>query len=356
MSGHDNLARTWGRYGERKSPRTSNLYRHIATRISASPEALRAIATLPYRKRNPQLVLAALHYLVLSGEGYSAFTESDPDEAARAAIDMLTGKTNALLDIVSQRHLFAGESRCFGVLYPAIAEAVNLTGATAVGLIDAGSEAGLNLNVDRIGITHSTGQRAGDPESPVQVACSLVGNNPVPEQTIAEVVSRIVTGTTLLDVTRSEDIRWMLASIPPDQPERAARLAAEINLAATNPPALMQGDAIDLLPDAIAAVPEDALPVVLTTWMLSGVRPERRDRLPELLQTTARKRKVAWLSIEGVGVAPGIPTLGDRPASGHSIVGLTLFKGTTRHVEAIGRCWLRGEMLEWRPEEGASAG
>jgi hypothetical protein len=51
--------------------------------------------------------------------------------------------------------------------------------------------------------------------------------------------------------------------------------------------------------------------------------------------------------VEGVGVAPAVPTLGDRRASGHSIIGLALFGHSALHTEAVGRCWSRGRMLAW---------
>jgi hypothetical protein len=53
---------------------------------------------------------------------------------------------------------------------------------------------------------------------------------------------------------------------------------------------------------------------------------------------------VAWVSVEGVGVAPSVPTLGDRPASGHSLIGLAL---PQRDAEVLGRCWSRGRLLSW---------
>ena len=53
------------------------------------------------------------------------------------------------------------------------------------------------------------------------------------------------------------------------------------------------------------------------------------------------------MSAEGVGVAPAIPTLGDRPASGHSIIGLALFDRSGRRAEALGRCWSKGRLLAW---------
>jgi hypothetical protein len=45
--------------------------------------------------------------------------------------------------------------------------------------------------------------------------------------------------------------------------------------------------------------------------------------------------------------APAVPTLGDRRASGHSIVGLALFGHSSLRAEAIGRCWSRGRLLAW---------
>jgi len=56
---------------------------------------------------------------------------------------------------------------------------------------------------------------------------------------------------------------------------------------------------------------------------------------------------VAWASVEGVGVAPSVPTLGDRRASGHSIIGLAELDHATLRVEAVGRCWSRGRLLAW---------
>jgi hypothetical protein len=147
------------------------------------------------------------------------------------------------------------------------------------------------------------------------------------------------------------------ACLWPDQPGRAARLEAEMALAATAPPLLLRGDPVEMLPDALAYVPADVLPVVTTTWALSRFSPERRLRFLHHLDEAAAGRPVAWVSAEGVGVAPEIPTLGDRRASGHSIIGLALFDRSALRTqalstealrtEAIGRCWARGRLLAW---------
>src|SRR5215212_3115862 len=168
--------------------------------------------------------------------------------------------------------------RC-AVLYPAIAEAARRVGADAVGLIDVGSSAGLNLNVDRVGITYSNGQSLGDPSSPVQLTSSIVGDRPVPTRAMPEVVARLGVDLDPVDVTDADDARWLRACLWPDQPERVAKLEAEMALAATAPPLLLHGDAVEVLPDAVARVPTDALPVVTTTWALSQFPLERRLRL-----------------------------------------------------------------------------
>jgi hypothetical protein len=162
-----------------------------------------------------------------------------------------------------------------------------------------------------------------------------------------EVVARVGVDLDPADVTDEDDVRWLRACLWPDQPERAARLEAELALAATAPPLLLHGDAVDVLPDAFARVPADALPVVTTTWALSHFPLESRLRFLHRLDEASVGRAVAWVSAEGVGVAPAIPTLGDRRASGHSIIGLAVFDRSGLRAEAIGRCWSKGRLLAW---------
>jgi hypothetical protein len=367
------LAQVYRHFGEVVAAGTSPLYERVAVALSESGEALRAIETAPARKRHPTVILAALHDLALAGRApalAAAYAAADGDAAAVAAIDTLLRMTSAVVAIAARRptrlsktgrsETGRSETGHYAVLYPAIAEVARRVGANAVGLIDAGCSAGLNLNVDRVGITYSNGQTLGDPSSPVQVPASVVGDRPIPARAMPEVVTRVGVDLDPVDVTDPDDARWLRACLwpdQPDQPERAARLEAEMALAATAPPLLLRGDPVEVLPDALARVPADALPVVTTTWALSRFSPERRLRFLHRLDEAAAGRTVAWASAEGVGVAPEIPTLGDRRASGHSIIGLAVFDRSALsteairteaiRTEAIGRCWSRGRLLAW---------
>jgi hypothetical protein len=344
------LAQVYRRFGEVDAADTSPLYERVAVGLSESDEALRAIETAPARKRHPAVILAALHDLALAGRApalAAAYAAADGDAAADAAIDTLRRMTESVVAIAVRRAIHSNETGRCAVLYPAIAEAAHRAGANAIGLIDVGCSAGLNLNVDRVGITYSNGQSLGDSSSPVQMTCSVTGDRPIPMRAMPEVVVRVVVDVDPVDVTNADDARWLRACLWPDQPERLARFEAEIALAATARPLLLEGDAVEMLPDAIAHVPADVLPVVTTTWALSRLPLERRLRFLQRLDEAATNRAVAWVSVEGVGVAPTVPTLGDRRASGHTIIGLTVFKHSTLRVEAIGRCWSQGRFLGW---------
>ncbi|MGY1651183.1 DUF2332 domain-containing protein [Geodermatophilus sp. SYSU D01119] len=245
------------------------------------------------------------------------------------------------------RRAVRDETGRYAVLYPLVAEAARRAGADAVGLVDVGRPAALNTAVDRVGVRFDDGPVLGDPSSPVQVTAEVVGGRPVPATTIPPVVARVGVDRAPLDVTDPDDVAWLLASVPVDDPERAARLAAEVALSAATPPEPVPGDPVDALPEALARVPAGALPVVTTTWALSRLAPARRVAFLRRLEEAVAGRALAWVSAEGVGVAPSVPTLGDRPASGHSLLAVAVSDGGRLRVETVGRCWSRGRLVAW---------
>ena len=345
----DPLAQVYRRFGE-AAAETSPLYERVAVALSESDAALHAIEAAPARKRHPTVILAALHDLALAGRTpmlAAAYAAEDGDAAAGAAIDTLLRMTDAVVAIATRRLVRTDETGRYAVLYPAIAEAAHRVGVNAVGLIDVGCSAGFNLNVDRVAITYSNGQSLGDPLSPVQMSASIVRGRSIPTRAMPQVVARVGIDLDPVDVTDPDDARWLRACLWPGQGGEFARLEAEIALAAKDPPLLLRGDAAEVLPDAFARVPAGVLPVVTTTWALSQFSPKSRLRFLHCLNDAAFGRAVVWVSAEGVGTAPTIPTFGDRRASGHSIIGLAVFDGSAMRAEAIGRCWSRGRLLSW---------
>jgi hypothetical protein len=346
------LADVYRRFAAEASP----LHERVARALSGCAAAMGALEAAPARKRQPAVVLAALHDLALAGRApalAAAYAAEDGDGAAAAAIDVVSRTTAAVVEAAVRRPVLADEAGRGAVLYPAVAEAAHRVGANAIGLIDLGRPAALNLTVDRVGVTYDNGQTLGDPSSAAQLSASIVGTRPIPQRTVPAVVARIAVDRDPVDVTDPEVARWLRACVPP---ERAALREAEVALAAADPPLLLRGDVVEVLPEALARVPGDALPVVTTTWALSRLPLESRLRFLHVLDGAATSRAVAWVSVEGVGVAPAVPTFGDRHASGHSIIGVAVFEHSTLRTEAVGRCWSRGRLLAWLAADGTNAG
>ncbi|TDX02554.1 DUF2332 domain-containing protein [Kribbella sp. VKM Ac-2566] len=366
------LAQAYRRFGEGDGLKISPLHARMAIALSESPDALRVIESAPARRRHPTAILAALHHLALSGqapdlaEAIAAANATTATAAANAAaaanattdaagldvvgavaVEVVRRAGDLVLEVGAGRKVRGDEGGRHAVLYPAVAEVARRVGAPSVGLIAVGRSAGLNLAVDRVGISYSNGQSLGDADSAVQVSASVVGEGRVPQHAMPEVAARVVVDVDPIDVTEVDEARWLRACVPPDQVQRLTRLDAELALAEAAPPVLVRGGVVDVVPDAIASVPDDVLPVVITTWALSGLDLDGRLRFLQRLDEAATRRPVAWVSVEGVGVAPGMPTYGDRRASGHSIIGLGVFEHASMQATAVGRCWLRGEMLSW---------
>src|SRR5690606_16840668 len=157
---------------------------------------------------------------------------------------------------VDRDHVVATGLSHLAVLRAAVAEAASRARADAIGLVDLAREPWRNLDVDEVAVAYGGGPEAGDGAG-----------------------------------TR---VRRRLVAAGPVRP-RAARAGAPRRSAG----------ALTELSAACAQVPPDALPVVTTTWSLSRLSLADRLRFLDTLIDASARRTLAWVSVEGVGVAPG---------------------------------------------------
>jgi hypothetical protein len=156
------LAQVYRHFGEVDAAGTSPLYERVPLALSESGEALRAIEAAPARRRHPTVILATLHDLALAGRApalAAAYAAADGDAAAGAAIDTLLAMTDSVVAIAVRRPARANETGRCAVLYPAIAEAARRVAADAVGLIDVGCSAGLNIHAIALASPTATDNR-----------------------------------------------------------------------------------------------------------------------------------------------------------------------------------------------------
>ena len=345
------LAQVYRHFGEVDAAGTSPLYERVAIALK-SGEALRAIEAAPARKRHPTVILAALHDLALAGRApalAAAYAVADGEAAAGAAIDTLLRMTDSVVAIAVRRRTRTDETGRCAVLYPAIAEAARRVGANAVGLIDVGVRPGSISMLIALTSRTATGIAGRPVISGADVGFDR-GRPAHPARAMPEVVARVGVDLDPVDVTDADDARWLRACLWPDQSERLARLEAEMALAATAPPLLLQGDAVEVMPGAFAGVPADALP----SSPPRGRCRTSRSRAACASCTASTKRRPAgrWRGCQRRGSE-------SRRRYRHLAIAAPLatassawrrFDRSALRAQALGRCWSKGRLLAWLAE------
>jgi len=109
-----------------------------------------------------------------------------------------------------------------------------------------------------------------------------------PDEGPLEIVRRRGIDRNPIDVTTDEGARLLEAFVWPDQTERIERLRAAIDVVRRDPPELVRGDYVDLVPELLEE--NTVVMSCVTTMYLED------DRYAELV---AKLRGVDWISLEG---------------------------------------------------------
>lgn len=272
-----------------------------------------------------------------------------------AAVQFVTGlaampKTGAeLREIVSRR---GGEVACVmrshrtqtnevgrcAVLLPALPPG-------PLALVEVGASAGLCLLLDRF--YYELGPTSvGEVTSPVQLRCRVAGSVPAPPA-IPRIVWRRGLDARPIDVRDDEAVRWLLACVWPDHPERRRRLQGAISVARADPPTVTPGDLVDDLPGVLAGVPDDAQLVVFHSATLSYVSPDRRLAFADILATASRSRNLVWLSNEAHGVLREMTALAPPVSEVRFLLGRTNFTDGRRRDELLALAHPHGAEVAW---------
>src|SRR5690606_36702597 len=120
------------RFAEGEVAEASPLPARVALALSESAAARRAIEALPARRRQPRVVLAALHDLALAGRApalAAAYAAGDAEAPARAAVDALVDMAEAVAVVAARPPARAYATGHSAVLYPAVAIVARRAGA-----------------------------------------------------------------------------------------------------------------------------------------------------------------------------------------------------------------------------------
>jgi hypothetical protein len=226
-----------------------------------------------------------------------------------------------LLGFVARHDVQTNEvGRCFALL-PAFLELSRLSGRR-LDLLELGPSAGLNLFFDRYRYRYRAAAW-GSGESAVHLAADE--RRAVPAELLSQPVQigqRRGIDLNPVDVTRDDDVRLLLAFVWADQRARIERLRRAIDVVRADPPELLHGDYVELLPALLADRDDEALTVVFQTASTQYLPRRRYEELRELLRRASRDAPIGWISTqrhdeEGgsfQGYALELALLGDRDA------------------------------------------
>ena len=354
MSGsrREQLAAIWTYFGEHECGDYSPLYTRISETVAADDAVLDLILEAPSTSHQPNVLLAAVHYLVLDGLDHplaAVFAGESDADAGPLFIDLCLSHRAEILALLATRHTNTNEVGRSAVIGPALTAVAHRLGAP-LGLVDVGCSAGLNLFCDRYLLDYGTHGTTGPGNAAVRIQSEIMsGDVPIAAQ-LPEIRARVGLDRDPMDLTDEHHARWLLACIWPDT-GRLARAREAIAEARLTPPDLVQGDAVDAITEILLGLPAEVTPVVVTTWVLAYLSRARRGEFHETLAVASRTRPIAWVSAEGVGVVDafaGITPPVDGNRTDASLLGLVTFVEGRATPELLGFVQPHGAWIDWR--------
>lgn len=320
------------------------IYQQMAAGAALDPELL-AVAADATPGQNPAILLLAAAQFLLADHPDDPLARFYPvltgrpapaDDPFPALRDFVLAHRAQVTAIVATRLVQTNEPGRCGFLYPALLAARSLGGDRPLALIEVGASAGLTLVPDRYAYDYGTGERHGDPASPLVLSCALRGELSPPLTGPLPVTWRTGIDPNPLSLDDPADRRWLRALIWPDHPERAQRLDIAARAAARGgAPRIDQGDAAERLPALVAQAPADATLVVYHTAVLAHFTEQARAAFVELLPELSARRPITWLQGESVPHHPARLRLA------------LLADGRIRAEHLLGRYHSHGAWLEW---------
>jgi hypothetical protein len=306
-------------------------YPAICRSVAEEDDLLSLLSGTPLPQRRPLLLLAAVHFLLLSGTEHplAAFYDTvaivrgipsgrpPADGVAAAFADFCHLYRADIERLVVTRATQTNEvGRCSALLPGLCLIAAEYEWHEPLSLLDLGTSAGLNLLFDDYAYTYRSAEgaavrSAGASDSAVVLECSARDDvTCLPELRSPVMAERVGLDLSPVDPFSDDEARWLLACQWPDNPARFGRLRAALaNVrAVAHPPRLERGDMLTDLPRVAASMAGDGPLVVFHSWVAAYLSEREQQSLTEQVAGLDLQRPVHHLYCESPFETPGLPT------------------------------------------------
>jgi len=323
------------------------LYTRLTEGI-AQDEDLKALAANA-RKGQPHanILFGAVHFLLLRGTEHplkrfyrTLGGEADPsrDDPFPDFRDFVQKNNAALLPIVSSRVTNTNEVGRSALLHAGFRALVKDAGEP-LHLIELGPSAGMNMLWDRYGVRYvKDGATVAEiaPDARLVIACEVRGDALPPTAPTPKVASRVGLERNPVDLSDPANRDWLKALVWPDHLPRFRQLERALSLYVPGSAPILEGDALELLLDALARAPANEPVCVYHSMVTYQFTEAAREALDNLLIAASLRRPVWRLSLENMYKS------GDNP--------LTLFsyRDGARARTTLALCGPHGTWIEWQ--------
>lgn len=276
----------YARFARDEAPGRSALYAEWAAGVADDAAVREVLLRIPETRRQPPLVFAVTRLLGVALDGYPQWRAFVLQHADRLVAEC------------ASRSLQTNEPLRLAPLLPVLSE---IEGPIA--LLEVGASAGLCLYPDRYSyrFTGADGvlRAALDPVDGISdVVLESRVTGPMPPLRMPEIVWRAGIDLAPLDATSAQDRRWLRELVWPGETGREERIDAALDIAASDPPLLVRGDAAEHLDALAAAAPQDATLVVTTPGVLVHIPRAERNALV----TSIARLDAHWVTIDPPGL------------------------------------------------------
>jgi hypothetical protein len=313
----------------------SPLYARLAEGVCGDAELRRLAARARKGQPHANLLLGAVHYLLLRGAehplrrhypdlGGGGTEGEDPFPLLK---DFVAQHRGEITELIETRVTNTNEVGRSALLHPGFRMLVE-----PLHLIEIGPSAGLNMLWDRYGVRY--GDRCAiAPDAKLVIDCELRGDKPPPCGPRPAVESRVGLELNPVDLTNRDDRDWLRALVWPDQVSRLHRLERAMELFVDERPEIRHGDALALLSDAIAEAPRDATVCVYHTIAIYQFSAAMRETLEDILTVAGLRRPLHRLAFEFDG--------------SECVLSLIRYHDGVREERLLARAHPHGTWLEW---------
>jgi hypothetical protein len=263
----------------------SKLYANLARSYADDPVVAEIVGNEPSWEA-PLRLFGGVHYLELSGVVQHPWGKLG---------GVLEANRDWLTRFVADHPVQTNEvQRSWGLL-PGF---LSIADERPIDLIELGPSAGLNLFWDRY--RYRYGQETwGSPGAPLELSGEAVGGPP-PEllARMVNVRGRAGIDRHPIDVTTGHGARLLEAFVWADQTARLERVRRAIEIVRTDPPRLMEGDFVEVLPALLAERDLEALTVVFHSVSTVYLGDRDRSLLDQALEREGGRGSLAHVAYE----------------------------------------------------------